>query len=94
MSAAKPVVVPGIGRRFGALVFDGVVIVSIFQGFLSVLDELVPSEFLILRLLPVFTIWWMYASVTEGLSSRARESWIPFTGDHPFFVTSLPWQPR
>ena len=70
MSAAAAATVPGIGRRFGALVFDGVVFVSVFQGSLLFLNELVPSKFSVVMLPPVLTIWWLYASVTEGFLGK------------------------
>ena len=62
-----------IGRRVGALLFDGVVYVSFCQGILGLVAdaaELVPSELLGLMVLPVFATWWLYVSAAEGLVGK------------------------
>jgi uncharacterized RDD family membrane protein YckC len=62
-----------IGRRIGALLFDGVVYVSFFQGFLWLLSsaaEGVPSELQGLMVLPIFATWWLYVSAAEGFLGK------------------------
>jgi len=62
-----------IGRRVGALLFDGVVYVSFFQGFLWLLGsaaEQVPSELRGLMVLPIFATWWLYVSAAEGFLGK------------------------
>jgi uncharacterized RDD family membrane protein YckC len=62
-----------IGRRIGALLFDGVVYVSFFQGFLWLLGaaaERLPAAFQGVMLLLVFATWWLYVSAAEGLLGK------------------------
>lgn len=62
-----------IGRRVGALLFDGVVYVSFCQGFLGLLGsvaEWVPSELRGVMVLPIFATWWLYVSAAEGFLGK------------------------